>query len=181
MPIPADPLPRLANGVVLRRLAVSDLPAFQAYRHDTALGQYQAWSATSDVGASSFLTEMSTAALFRPGMWSQIGIADSGSLALIGDIGLLLASDGRHAEVGFTLRRQSQGHGFATTAVREAIKLVFEHTKAERVLGITDTRNLQSIRLLERVGMRRAESRSAMFRGQLCVEHIYAVSRQHDR
>jgi RimJ/RimL family protein N-acetyltransferase len=117
--------------------------------------------------------------LFQPGKWCQIGIADSGSLALLGDIGLFVASDGRHVEIGFTLRRQSQGHGIATTAVREAINLVFEHTEAERVLGITDARNMPSIRLLERVGMRKAESRSAMFRGESCLEHIYAMSRDH--
>ena len=176
----ADLLPRIASGVVLRRLAISDLAAFLAYRHDALLGQYQGWTVTSDAEATSFLTEMSTAELLHPGMWSQIGIAKSESQALIGDIGLFLASDGRHAEIGFTLRRESQGHGVATTAVREAINLVFEHTKAEQVLGITDARNVSSIRLLERVGMRKTESRSAMFRGESCLEHVYAVSRQRD-
>jgi len=176
----ADPLPRIANGVVLRRLAVSDLAAFQAYRHDAVLGQYQGWSVTSEADAGSFLTEMSTAEILQPGTWSQIGIADTGSQALIGDVGLFLASDGQHAEIGFTLRRESQGHGVATTAVREAINLVFEHTKAEQVLGITDARNLPSIRLLERVGMRKTESRSVMFRGEACLEHVYSVSRQRN-
>ena len=176
----ADPLPRIANGVVLRRLAASDLAAFQAYRNDVVLGQYQGWPAMPETEAVSFLAKMSTATLLQPGLWSQIGIADSGSPALIGDIGLLLAGDGRHAEIGFTLRRQSQGHGIATTAVREAINLVFKHTQAERVLGIADARNLPSIRLLERVGMRKAESRSVVLRGEVCVEHVYDVSRQHD-
>jgi RimJ/RimL family protein N-acetyltransferase len=175
---PADTLPRFADGVVLRRLAPADLAAFQAYRHDAELGQYQGWSPSTDDEAKSFLSEMSTSELLQPGVWSQIGIAESGTLALVGDIGVLLASDGRQAEIGFTLRRQSQGRGIATTAVREAILLVFEHTRAERVLGITDSRNLPSMRLLERVGMHRTGSRSAMFRGEACVEHIYAVARQ---
>lgn len=175
-----DPLPRTTDGVVLRRLAVSDLAAFQAYRHDAVLGQYQGWSATPDAQALSFLAEMNTAELLQPGAWCQIGIADSYDHTLIGDIGLFLASDGRHAEIGFTLRRELQGRGLATTAVREAINLVFEHTKAEQVLGITDARNLPSARLLERVGMRKTDSRSAMFRGEACVEHVYVLSRQHD-
>lgn len=173
----ADPLPRTAHGVVLRRLAVSDLAAFQAYRHDAELGQYQGWSAASDAQAMSFLAEMNTCDLLQPGAWSQIGIADSSDQALIGDIGLFLASDGRHAEIGFTLRRESQGRGLATAAVREAIHLVFEHTQAEQVRGITDARNLPSVRLLERVGMRKTESRSALFRGEACVEYVYVLSR----
>lgn len=132
----------------------------------------------SDAEATSFLTEMSVIALLQPGTWSQIGIAAPGSPVLIGDIGLYLANDGRHAEVGFTLRRQSQGLGIATAAVREAVNLVFERTEAERVVGITDARNLRSIRLLERVRMHRAEARSAMFRGEPCIEYVYGVSRQ---
>lgn len=172
-------LPRFAAGVMLRRLATSDLAAFQAYRHDAVLGQYQGWSPTTDDEASSFLTQMSIAELLQPGIWIQLGIADPASLTLIGDIGLLLAEDGRHVEIGFTLSRQSQGRGIATAAVREALNLVFEQTLAERVLGVTDSRNLRSIRLLERVAMRLVETRNTRFRGEDCIEHVYAIPRQH--
>ena len=173
----ADPLPRFANDVVLRRLAASDLPAFQAYRHDPLLAQYQGWAAKSDAEASAFLTNMSAVTLLQPGIWSQIGIADPDGDCLIGDVGLFLAPDGHQSEIGVTLRRQSQGRGIATAAVREAINLVFEQTNADQVVGIADARNLQSIRLLQRVGMHMAESRGAIIREQPCVEHIYAISR----
>ncbi len=176
----ADPLPRFANEVVLRRLTASDLPAFQAYRRDPLVARYQDWETRSDAEAAAFLAEMSTAPLLRPGIWSQIGIANPDGLGLVGDIGLLLAADGGQAEIGFTLGRQSQGRGLGAAAVREAIHLVFEQTNADRVLGITDVRNLQSIRLLERVGMHMTETRVAVFRGQPCVEHIYAILRQQD-
>lgn len=176
----ADPLPRIADGAVLRRLAVSDLPVFQAYRRDPLLAQYQSWSAKSDAEARAFLAEMSVIELFRPGMWSQIGIAEPEGLGLMGDIGLLLADDGRHAEIGFTLRRQSQGRGMGAAAVREAIDLVFEQTNADRVLGISDARNGPSLRLLQRIGMHMIESRGAICREQPCIEHVYAISRQQD-
>ena len=116
--------------------------------------------------AATFLTEMSAATLLQPGIWSQIGIADPDGVCLIGDIGLLLAPDGRQVEIGVTLRRQSQGRGIATAAVQEAIHLVFEQTNAERVVGIADARNLQSIRLLQRVGMHMTGSCDAVFREQ---------------
>jgi RimJ/RimL family protein N-acetyltransferase len=172
-----EPLPCAVAGVVLRRLAPADLAAFQAYRHDAVLGQYQGWSATSDDDARAFLTQMSTAALLQPEVWCQIGIAELVSGALLGDIGLCLSPDGRQAEIGFTLQHDSQGRGIATAAVREATRLVFRQTQAEQVLGITDARNLPSIRLLERLGMRKTETRSASFRGEPCVEHVYVMSR----
>jgi [ribosomal protein S5]-alanine N-acetyltransferase len=163
--------------VALRRLAVSDLAAFQAYRADADLNRYQEWSVSPDQEASEFLREMSEAALLRPGHWVQIGIADREDLALLGDIGLFLADDSRHLEIGFTLARRVHGRGLATMAVREAIQLVFQRTAVERVLAITDARNHASIGVLERVGMRKQEERTTVFRGEPCLEYVYAIER----
>jgi RimJ/RimL family protein N-acetyltransferase len=172
-----DTLPRLGNGFMLRRLASDDLPEFQAYRHDPELGRYQGWSPMSDDEATAFLREMSTAPLFNSGGWTQIAIADPDSGLLIGDIGVFLAQDGRHAEVGFTLARHAQGRGVAAAAVRDVVNLIFDATEVDRVVGITDARNSASVRLLERVGMRRTEVKNVVFRGEQCVEYIYAVLR----
>ncbi len=131
----------------------------------------------ADVQAQAFLDEMSKVPLFRRGEWAQVGVAEPQNFGLLGDIGLYLAADSRHAEIGFTLARQAQGRGLATAAVREAIQLVLEFTNVERVLGITDVRNHASIGVLERVGMRRQEERYAMFRGESRVECVYGVRR----
>jgi [ribosomal protein S5]-alanine N-acetyltransferase len=174
-----DILPRRSHGIILRRLALSDLADFQAYRTDATVGRYQGWTSMSDGEAASFLVEMSTAPLLQPGEWSQIGIAGGADETLIGDIGLYIAPDGTAAEIGFTLSHQSQGRGFATVAVREAIDLVFEHTAANQVIAITDARNIPSIRLLERVGMTRTKSASAVFRGEACIEFTYTLDREN--
>jgi len=161
----------------LRRLSGADLAAFQAYRTDAELARYQGWSAMPDSQARAFLDEMNKAPLFRPGEWAQIAIAEPHALALVGDIGLCLAEDSRHAEIGFTLARHAQRRGLATAAVREAIHLIFASTAVERIVGITDARNHASIALLERVGMRKVEEQTAEFRGEQCVEHVYALPR----
>lgn len=175
-----EPLPRSAGGIVLRRLAPADLRAFQAYRHDPELGRFQGWAPTPDADAREFLRYMSEATLLQPGVWCQIGIAESATLYLIGDIGLTLASDSLHAEIGFTLRREFQGRGLATAAVRETIDMIFENTRAEKVVGHADARNVSSIRLLERVGMRKLETRTIMSRGKPCIEYVYALERHDD-
>jgi aminoglycoside 6'-N-acetyltransferase len=172
-------LPRLAPGVVLRRLRPSDLTAFQAYRTDADLGRYQGWSVMSDAQARAFLEEMNTMPLFPQGEWIQLGIAaPHDEAALLGDMGLHLAEDARdHVEIGFTLSRAAQGRGLATAALRAAAQLVFESTAAERVLAITDVRNRASIGVLERAGMRRVEERQTLFRGEPCVEYVYVLLR----
>ena len=176
--LPADPLPRFAGLAVLRRLQVSDLAVFQEYRHDPLIAQYQDWWGTrTDAEASVFLAKMNAVELLQPGICAQIGIAEPDQLALVGDIGLTLATDGKSAEIGYTLRREAQGRGMGTAAVREIIKLVFERTDAEQVLGIAEPPNIRSIRLMERVGMRMVEVRSGVFRDAPCIDHVYAISR----
>jgi len=172
-------LPRFGPDVALRRLSGADLAAFQAYRTDAELGRYQGWSAMPDSQARAFLDEMNKAPLFRPGEWAQIAIAEPHTLALVGDIGLYLAEDSRHAEIGFTLARHAQRRGLATAAVREAIHLIFASTAVECIVGITDARNHASIALLERVGMRKVEEQTAEFRGEQCVEYVYALARSN--
>ena len=171
-------LPRFGNGFVLRRLGVEDLADFQAYRHDPELGRYQGWSPMSDEQATAFLSEMNRAPLLDPGAWSQLAIAAPEGRPLIGDIGLFLSADALCAEIGFTLARHAQGRGVATAAVREAIDLVFAARAVDRVVAITDARNTASVQLLERVGLRRTKSRQALFRGEACIEHVYAVGRE---
>lgn len=120
---------------------------------------------------------MSDVTLFPRGQWVQLGIADRSTNALIGDVGIWVAADGEKAEIGFTLDATAQGVGFGTEAVREAISLIFERAPVAQIVAVTDTRNLPSIGLLERVGMRRVATIAAVFRGEPCMEHIYAISR----
>jgi RimJ/RimL family protein N-acetyltransferase len=172
-----EPLPRLAGKVVLRRLDRADLSAFQAYRSDAAVGRYQGWSALTDQEALAFIEEMSTARLFPSGDWVQLALAERQTDSLVGDIGVCVAADGESAEIGITLAPRFQGRGLATEALREAIALVFAHSPAGRIVCITDARNEASVRLLERAGMRRVAPADAVFKGEPCTEHTYAVSR----
>jgi len=173
----ADPLPRLSERTALRRLGVSDLADFQAYRRDPEVARYQGWQIESDAEARSFLLDMTTAALLRPGHWCQLGIADGTNDTLIGDVGLFVSAEQDQAEIGFSLNRRVQGQGLAGEAVRQAIGLVFECSPVSRIVGITDARNLPSIRLLKRVGMRKVGEHEAMFRDEPCIEYTFAISR----
>jgi RimJ/RimL family protein N-acetyltransferase len=173
-----DPLPRCTERVTLRRLHADDLPAFQAYRLDPLVGQYQGWSPMSDDEALSFLNDMNAAAALTPGEWFQIGIADRRSNTVIGDIGLCVAGDRQEAEIGFTLGRSHQGQGLAGEAVREAIELVFAATDVQRVLAVTDARNDRARKLVSALGMTRIRSQETIFRGETITEHTFALTRE---
>jgi RimJ/RimL family protein N-acetyltransferase len=133
----------------------------------------------SDQDAFAFLENMQSTPLFARDAWVQLGIADRETNRLMGDIGIGMSADGTRAEIGFSLSANAQGRGLATEAVRAAVRLIFAHTSAASIAGITDARNAASIRLLERVGMHRVETKEALFRGEPCVEYVYEMSRAH--
>ncbi len=170
-------LPITGKRITLRRLTTADLPDFQAYRTDASVGLYQGWQPQSDEQASAYLDMASTAEPFQPGVWFQLGIADYDSGRLIGDIGIRLASSAREAEIGFSLHPQSQGRGFASEAVSEAISFIFGNTHCDQIKGVVDARNHAAIRLLERLGMRHVETVDATFEGQPCKEHVFVLQR----
>ena len=171
------PLPRIAGPALLRRLRASDLAVFHAYRSDPVVCRYQAWSPMSEAEASAFIAEMETAPLLQPGKWAQLAIARAADDALVGDLGLCVAEDLGSAEIGFTLAAAARGRGYATAAAAATIQLIFERTPVPRVVGITDARNTASVRVLERVGMSRVEVREVVFKGEPCVEWVYARAR----
>lgn len=164
--------------MTLRRLRGADLPAFQAYRRDPEVGRWQGWTPKPDAEALAFLNEMAAVACFRPGHWTQLGIADALTDELHGDIGIHISDDGREAEFGFTLARVAQGRGIASAAVREAIAMVLAQTAVERIHAQTDARNTACIRLLDRLGARLLERIDTEFRGEPCVELRYLLAQR---
>jgi RimJ/RimL family protein N-acetyltransferase len=174
---PAEPLPRIAGPVALRRLRASDVPNFRSYRCDPVVGRFQGWHTMTEAEAVGFVAEMSRAELFVRGEWTQVAIAEADTDVLVGDLGLFLSANAHLAEIGFTLDPRFTGKGYATAAVREAVRLVFEQTDVQRVIGVTDARNLSSVRVLERAGMIRIESRETVFKGEPCIEWVYARQR----
>jgi len=169
--------PIVTDRTVLRRLTSADLTNFQHYRHDEEVGRYQGWLPQTDAEAAALLEKYGLAKFFQPGIWFQVGIADRETDTLIGDIGTCLSASAPEAEIGFSLRRESQGRGLGTEAIGAMIECLFEQTDIRRVVGVTDARNIAATKLLEKLGMQRLKTNKAMFRGLPCEEHVFALDR----
>ena len=174
----SPPLPLHGSRVLLRRLATTDLSAFQFYRQDEEVARYQGWEPWADAKALTFLATMNTVDLLQPDTWCQIGIADRESGALIGDIGVCVRPEEDEAEMGFSVNAQWQRRGLATEAVGLAAGLLFEHTSIGHIVCITDARNFAAHRLLRRLRMDHVRTEKATFRREPCHEHVYLLSRQ---
>jgi RimJ/RimL family protein N-acetyltransferase len=127
--------------------------------------------------AQAFVEEMSAVTTFIPGDWIQLAIAEPESDQVLGDIGLFLEANESAAELGFTLCREAHRRGHATRAARGAVSLAFAATRAREVRAVTDVRNRDSIRVLERASFTRLHARETVFKGEPCSEVVYAYRR----
>jgi RimJ/RimL family protein N-acetyltransferase len=166
--------------LILRRFVDSDLPALIAYRNDAEVARYQSWSVTSKTGLRKFIQSQKKLKPGTPGEWFQFAIELKSTGELIGDCVLRAGmEDTRQGEVGFTLARQHQGKGFAFEAVSALLEYTFKKLALHRVVAITDCENADSIRLLERLGMRREGHflQSIQNKGEWRDEYQYAILR----
>jgi aminoglycoside 6'-N-acetyltransferase len=170
-------LPAEIQTTRLRRFRSEDCLAFHAYRTESDLARFQGWSPMSIEDAGAFVGEMSQVTGLLPGQWIQLAIAEQSTDTLVGDVGLYYEENESEAEVGITLSKSAQGRGHATRAVRLATQLTLAASSAKYVRGVTDARNIASIRTLERADFVFSRARQAEFKGELCNELVYEFCR----
>ncbi|SNC68365.1 Protein N-acetyltransferase, RimJ/RimL family [Hymenobacter gelipurpurascens] len=168
--------------LILRPLQPSDLEAFAAYRADPEIARYQSWEPYSLAQATEFLAKYGQQPVpAAPGGWVQIGIAERATNKLLGDCALHLHEhEPRIAEIGVTLSAAAQGSGYATEALQALFQYLFTDLQLHRVVAVTDSLNLPTARLLERIGMRREAHfrQNIWFKGAWGDEFQYALLRE---
>lgn len=168
-------LPIRTERLVVRRLQPSDLERFSTYRADPVLARYQGWSPMTEDEARAFMASMLMQPTLEPENWVQLAIANRAGDDLLGDIGLCLHANG-DADIGFTLRQEAQGKGFAIEALRGLARELLRLPAVARIVGVTDERNQASIRVLERLGMTLASRYETTFKQDPCVELRYELT-----
>jgi RimJ/RimL family protein N-acetyltransferase len=97
---------------------------------------------------------------------------------VIGDV-VLISRSREHAtgEIGYVFHPDHSGRGFATEAVRALLHIAFGTYRLHRVTARIDARNLASLRLAERVGMRQEAHlvENEWFKGAWSDEIDYAM------
>ena len=91
----------------------------------------------------------------QPGDGQFVGLVVEHDGDVIGDSMVSLQGTGlSEGEIGWTIRPQHAGRGYATEAARAVLGLGFEHYGLRRIVANLDTRNDRSPALCERLGMR---------------------------
>ena len=66
-------------------------------------------------------------------------------------------------EIGYTFNRDYQGKGYACESIIGMMKYAFSSLGVRRIFAEIDTRNEKSIKLVERVGMRKEAEHKELF------------------
>jgi RimJ/RimL family protein N-acetyltransferase len=163
--------------LTLRALESRDARRIFEYRSDPNISRFQCWGTDSSGAIESCIRGLASVEAGTPGPWYQIGISLS-TTELIGDCGFrVLENEPRQAEVGIALALEFQKRGYATEALRALLNYLFGNLGTHRVFGSVDPRNLASMRLLQRLGMREEAHlvKSLWFKGEWVDDVIFAI------
>ena len=83
----------------------------------------------------------------------------------------------RQAELGIALAPEYQAQGYATEGLRAFLGYLLVTLGKHRVFGSVDPRNLRSVRLMERVGMRKEAHlvQRLLFKGEWVDDVLFAL------
>ena len=98
----------------------------------------------------------------------------------VGGVNVRFLHEHRVGELGYSLAPRLWGQGLVVEAVRAVISASFSaYPQLERFRATTDARNAQSLRVMEKLGMKREGllRRDRLFRGQLVDEVVCGLLR----
>lgn len=152
--------------LVLRPYLESDLEAVLDVESREDVVRYLRWGPMDREAAVAYLerrmaqTEIdgSTGAIIvAASIWPDDRVIGEFMLKLIDEMS-------RQGEIGWTVHPDVQGRGYAGEGAREMLRLGFDDLGLHRIIAEADPRNEASLRLMDRLGMRReAEFRDAEF------------------
>jgi len=170
----------LTPRLVLRRFTSADASRLAAYRSMPEVARFQGWDAPYPAErAEAFVAWLSEHHPDEPGEWYQVAIAEREDPdRLIGDCGIRpRADEPAIVDIGFTLDPSVHGRGYATEAIGEMVRYLFEDRRKHKACADCDARNEASWRLMERLGFRREGTLRESYRDgdTWANEHLYGL------
>lgn len=136
----------------LRPVEARDRDAVLAWRSIPDVVKFMYQEPWTDELADARIAEWAVAPFAAPGDRLVLVAALDGQP--IGELHLKWHEVGQ-VELGWTFSPRAQGHGYATEAARACLGLAFQRFRFHRVVARIDEENGASIRVAEKLGMRR--------------------------
>lgn len=163
--------------LIIRRFRSEDLPDTFEILSDPEVSKYEFWDpynleeTAEDIGIQAAV-EPGTC-----GVWNEFAVQLKDGGKVIGNISFKMNDEvQRQAEIGFHFNRLFHGKGYGKEAVIGLIEYLWS-LRAYRIWAVSDTRNENSWKMMEKLGMRREGHmiHNCFVKGEWCDEYMYAV------
>lgn len=167
--------------LLLRPFAAGDALLVHEVYSDPDVMRYVATGPMSDIAVTERLLADYAAHQTRHG-YSFWAVFERSSGTLVGDAGLYRTPTGE-VELGYTLGTAWWGRGYATEAASRWLAFAFGELGLGEVVALAEPANVASLRVLEKLGMRRDGERiafgrpHAVFRAQRAATIVSMPSR----
>ncbi|MFF3226723.1 GNAT family N-acetyltransferase [Nocardia suismassiliense] len=171
--------PIVTERLLLRPATLADLDEMYAYKSQPDVCRYLPYEPMSREQVAERISGLwARTELTEVGQALNLCVEEKASGRLLGDVVLFWRNaENRTGEIGYVFSPDAAGHGYATEAATELLRLGFEGLVLHRITAQLDARNTPSARVLERLGMRReAVHREDMwFKNEWSDSAIYAM------
>lgn len=110
-------------------------------------------------------------------IWLNFAIYNKNLNEYIGTVQATIYSKDLKASIAYVLPSKYWGKGYAQQAVTEMINILISNYKIKMFHAYIDTRNIKSIKLVERLGFKKIgfEKNADFFKGSTSDEYIFAL------
>ncbi|MDQ3336347.1 MAG: GNAT family N-acetyltransferase [Myxococcota bacterium] len=162
--------------LILRELAESDAQRLFEIESAPDFGRYLERYSQSVEEAAEYLRGSVAATQLVPRLVYDFAVVRED--VMIGRAGMKRGeTEPRMAMLWYAIDPAHQGHGYATEAAHAVLRFAFEELELHRVWADADPRNAASVRVMERLGMRREAHHleNICIRGEWCGSVICAM------
>ena len=166
--------------LLIRDLTLNDKQAIFNYRSDAEANKFQSWIPEALEDVEQFI-ERNNKEFNQPESWYQVLITEKDTKAVIGDIGIhFFGAENLQTVLGITLNKDFQGRGYASEALNGVINFLFSDLKKHRIMASVDPENIDSLKLMERIGFRKEGHfvKSLFWKNNWTDDVIYALLRE---
>jgi [ribosomal protein S5]-alanine N-acetyltransferase len=162
--------------ILLRDLTDADAPAVHRWAGDPRTVEFVPLGPLDGPSTVNYVAQLVTQARRRPRLGYTFAIERRVDSEVVGSVSLEVDSfEHRRAEIGYILRRDAWGQGFATEATALVRDFAFDHLHVHRLWAVCDPDNPASAAVLRKVGMRL----EGTMRGDLLVRGRWRDSLLH--
>lgn len=167
MPVPAADVIGATERLSIRELCNGDFDVVHAYASDEEVVRFLPFGPNTEDATARFLKRARAAARAKPRVEYDLAVIRTEDGRQVGAVTLRRdGPDSPQAMLGYCFAREAWGHGFATEAAAEVLRLGFEDLGLHRMWAGCAPGNTASIRVLEKLGMRREAHFRQNFHGR---------------